>query len=307
MGNSLDGKVAIVTGAGRGLGKSEAIALAKEGARVVIADLGVGKDGSCADEGPAQQVVDEIKGFGGEATTAYGDVGDYSEAGTTIKKAVDTYGDLNIIVNNAGFCRDKMIFNMDEDEFDAVIRVHLKGHFNFISQACSFWRQKAKAGEDVYGRLISTTSEAFLYASLGQPNYAAAKAGIVQLTMVAAQAMIKYGITANAIAPRARTTMTDEGITAQMFAKPDSGFDTFHPDNVAPFVAYLATPMAGRISGHVFVVWGKQVTVVDCPTPGERFENNEDTMWTVESLHEKMDTYFKDKEPVTDGFIVQPF
>ncbi len=307
MGNSLDGKVALVTGAGRGLGKSEAIALAKEGARLVIADLGVGKDGSGKDEGPAQQVVEEIKGFGGEAITASCDVGNYSDAAATIKKAVDTYGDLNIIVNNAGFCRDKMIFNMTEEEFDSVIRVHLKGHFNFISQACSYWRGKAKAGDDMYGRLISTTSEAFLYASIGQPNYAAAKAGIVQLTLVAAQTLVKYGVTANAVAPRARTTMTDEGLTAQMFAKPEDGFDTFHPDNVAPIVTYLATPQAGKISGQVFVVYGKNATVMNCPTPGEQFVNDEDAMWTIEGLHEKMDPYFQGKEPVTDGFITPYF
>ncbi len=308
MGNSLDGKVAIVTGAGRGLGKSEAIALAKEGARLVIADLGAGKDGSGTDEGPAGQVVEEIKGFGGEAVTAFGDVGDHGAAGATIKKAVDTYGDVNIIVNNAGFCIDKMIFNMTSDEFDAVLRVHLKGHFNFISQACSYWRQKAKAGDDIYGRLISTTSEAFLYGSVGQPNYAAAKAGIVQLTLVAAQTMVKYGVTANAVAPRARTKMTDEGLTAQMFAKPEEGFDTFHPDNVAPFVTYLATPMAAKISGQVFVVWGKQATLMKSPTPGERFENDADAMWTIEGLDQKVSPYFKDKEePLGESFIVPYF
>ncbi len=307
MGNSLDGKVAIVTGAGRGLGKSEAIALAKEGARIIVADLGVGKDGSGVDDGPAQQVVEEIKGFGGEATTARVDVGNYSEAGATIQKAVDTYGDLNIVVNNAGFCRDKMIFNMAEDEFDSVLRVHLKGHFNFISQACSYWRGKAKAGEDVYGRLISTTSEAFLYGSVGQPNYAAAKAGIVQLTLVAAQTLVKYGITANAVAPRARTTMTDEGLTAQMFAKPESGFDTFHPDNVAPFVTYLATPMAAKISGQVFVVYGKQATLMKCPTPLENFINDEDAMWTIDNLDQKMSPYFKDKEEILEGSFIVPF
>lgn len=307
MGNSLEGKVALVTGAGRGLGKSYALLLAKEGARVVVADLGVGKNGEGANQDPAHETVEEIKEFGGDATVAFGDVGNYADAGASIKKAIDTFGDLNIVVNNAGFCRDRMIFGMSEEEFDSVVRVHLKGHFNHISQACAYWRNKAKTGGGVYGRLINTASEAFLFGSIGQSNYAAAKAGIVQLTLSAAQAMIKYGVTANAIAPRARTTMTDEGATAQIFAKPEEGFDTFHPDNVAPFVTYLATPMAKRISGHVFIVFGKEITAIQRPTPGEVFINDDDARWTIETLDSKVTPYFVDKQPVVDGFMVQPF
>jgi 3-oxoacyl-[acyl-carrier protein] reductase len=307
MGNSLEGKVALVTGAGRGLGKSYAIDMAKEGARIVIADLGVGKDGDGTDQGPAQGVVEEIKGIGGDAIAVFGDVGNYNDASRTIQSAIETFGDLNIVVNNAGFCRDKMIFSMSEEEFDSVIRVHLKGHFNFISQTCSYWRQRAKDGKPVYGRLINTASEAFLYGSVGQANYASAKAGIMQLTLVAAQAMGKYGITSNAIAPRARTVMTDEGLTAQMFAKPEEGFDAFNPDNVAPFVTYLASPMAEKISGNIFVVWGKQVTVIEKPTAGEVFVNDEDTRWTVEGLDAKLSPYFDKKQPVVDGFAMQPF
>jgi len=307
MGTALEGKVAIVTGAGRGLGKSYALDLAREGVRVVIADLGVGNDGSGKDQDPAQEVAEEIKAFGGEAVVAFGDVGNYTETGATIKKALDTFGDLNIIVNNAGYCRDRMIFSMSEEDFDSVVQVHLKGHFNFISQACAYWRGKAKAGKQVYGRLISTASEAFLYAAVGQPNYSAAKAGIVQLTLVAAQAMLKYGVTANVIAPRARTLMTSIAGSASMFDKPEEGFDFYHPDNVAPFVSYLASPDAGRVSGYVFVVYGSQITIIERPTPGTVFTNDKNERWTMDDLNTKLTPYFADHEPVADGFIVKPF
>ena len=219
MGHSLDGKVAIVTGAGRGLGRAEAIELANQGARVIVNDLGVGADGRGTSQEPAQAVVEEIRSAGGEATAVFGDVGSWSDTEATVKKAVETYGDLHIVVNNAGFCRDRMIFNMAEEEFDAVIRVHLKGHFHFMRMATAYWREQSKAkGAPVYGRLVSTSSEAFLFGSVGQPNYAAAKGGITALTLTAAQAMFKYGVTANAICPRALTSMTQDGITGQMFA-----------------------------------------------------------------------------------------
>ena len=223
----LDGKVAIVTGAGRGLGRVEAIALAKQGARLVINDLGTTSEGSGADEEPARQVVEEIKAFGGEAIVAFGDVASWDDTAAMIKKTIDTFGDLNIVVNNAGFLRDGMIFSMTEEEFDSVVRVHLKGHFCSMRMATEYWRKKAKAGENVYGRLVSTSSEAFLFGSVGQPNYAAAKAGITAMTMAAAQAMIRYGVTANVICPRARTRMNDSGPYAALFAKPESGFDVF--------------------------------------------------------------------------------
>ena len=249
MGNSLEGKVAIVTGAGRGLGRVEAIALAKEGARVVVNDYGVGSDGSGSSQDPAHGVVEEIKGLGGEAIAVFGDVGDWGDTEAAVKKAIDTYGDLNIVVNNAGFCRDRMIFNMAEEEFDAVIRVHLKGHFNYMRMATAYWREQSKAkGAPIYGRLISTSSEAFLFGSVGQPNYAAAKGGITAMTLSAAQGMAKYGVTGNAICPRALTTMTEQGLTGEMFAKPEEGFHTYAPENVAPLVAYLAFRFGRRHS-----------------------------------------------------------
>ena len=209
----LTGKVAVITGAGRGLGREEAIQLAKQGARVVINDIGL-PDAIEA----AQSAVEEIKSFGGEAMAVYGDCADSADAENLLKTTLDSYGDMNIMINNAGFCRDKTIFGMSDEEFDSVVRVHLRGHFVNMRNATKYWREKAKAGDEVYGRLISTSSEAALYGSAGQPNYAAAKAGIVAMTMGAAQLLIKYGITANVIMPRALTDMTAGGQTAEMFA-----------------------------------------------------------------------------------------
>jgi 3-oxoacyl-[acyl-carrier protein] reductase len=251
-------------------------------------------------------VVEEIKAFGGEAIVAFGDVASWDDTTAMIKKAVDTFGDLNIVVNNAGFLRDGMIFSMTEEQFDSVIRVHLKGHFCSMRLATEYWRKKAKAGETVYGRLVSTSSEAFLFGSVGQPNYAAAKAGITAMTMAAAQAMIRYGVTANVICPRARTRMNDSGPYAALFAKPESGFDVYDPENIGPFVAYLASPQAQRISGEVFVIWGKQVTVVGRPTLDTRFENAADAPWTVDTLHQQLGPHFEQREPVADGFSVPP-
>lgn len=302
----LEGKSAIVTGAARGLGRAEALELARLGARVIVNDLGTAGDGTGRDEEPARQVVEEIRKAGGEAIAHFGDVADWNDAESLIKTAIDQFGGLDILVNNAGFLRDQMIFNMTEDAFDSVVRVHLKGHFCTTRFATAYWRQQSKAkGAPVYGRLINTSSEAFIYGSAGQPNYAAAKAGIVAMTLAAAQACIKYGMTGNAIMPRARTRMTDTGPVAAMFAKPEEGFDTFAPENVSPLVGYLASPKAERISGHVFLVWGKNVTVLGRPTTDTRFENDEP--WSVESLDRKLGPHFEKLEPIKDGFAVPPF
>ena len=233
----LDGKVAVVTGAGRGLGRIEALELARLGARLVINDLGVAADGSGRDESAGRAVVDEIKAMGGEAVAHFGDVADWDDSKAMIQTAIERFGDFNILVSNAGFCRDKMIFSMSEADFDAVVRVHLKGHFCGIRHASEYWRNKGKAeGGPVYGRILSTASEAALFADAGQPNYSAAKAGIIALTNAAAQGLIKYGVTANTFLPRARTTMTMSGATAAMFQKPEEGFDVFAPEHVAPLV-----------------------------------------------------------------------
>ncbi len=298
----LDGKVAIITGSGRGLGREHALLLASQGVKVVVNELG----GSPEGEAPANEVVEEIKAAGGEAVAHFCDAADFGATEALFKKALDTYGDVNIMINNAGFCRDGMIFNMAEDQFDCVVRVHLKGHFCNIRHATKYWREKAKAGETVYGRLISTSSEAFLFGSAGQPNYAAAKAGITAMTMAAAQSLIKYGITANVICPRARTDMTAEGITGQMFAKPEEGFDTFGPRNVAPLVAYLASPAAANISGEVFIVWGKRVTVVERPKIENHIDKAGEGRWTSEELHASLGGYFEKRTPVKDGFSVPP-
>ena len=301
----LDGKVAIVTGAGRGLGEVEALELAKLGARVVVNDLGTKSDGSGKDEEPARQVVEAIKKAGGEAVPHFGDVADWNDSKSMFETAISEFGDVNILVNNAGFLRDKMIFNMEEDDFDAVIRVHLKGHFCGLRHAAAYWRGASKEkGEPIYGRIISTSSEAFIFASAGQPNYAAAKAGIVALTGAMAQSCVKYGVTANSIMPRARTRMTDSGITGQMFAKPEEGFDNFHPVHVAPLVGYLASPKAANISGNVFVVWGKAITVVGRPTISDTLQSEE--AWSYDSVDGALGKFFEGKEPIKDSFIVSP-
>lgn len=298
--SELTGKVAIVTGAGRGLGRVEAIELARMGARVVINEI----DRPEAREA-AENAREEIRGFGGEALTVYGDCADWNDSEQLFRTAIEHWGEVNIVVNNAGFCRDKMIFTMSEEEFDSVVRVHLKGHFVNMRHAAAHWRERAKtSGGQVYGRLVSTSSEAFLYGSVGQPNYAAAKAGIVAMTMGAAQALIKYGVTANVIMPRARTDMTMTGPTAALFQKPESGFDAFDPAHVAPFVGYLASPRAQRISGFVFVVWGNQVTVVDGPRLGAQFQT--EGRWNVEQLDATLSPHFDGLRPLVDGFAIVP-
>lgn len=299
----LDGKVAIVTGAGRGLGRVEALELARQGARVIVNDLGTTGDGSGSAEDPAREVVSEIEAMGGQAVAHFGDVADWSDSESCIQRAVDEFGQLDILVNNAGFCRDAMIFNMTEEDFDSVIRVHVKGHFCMMRHAASYWRQASKAaGGPVYGRVINTSSEAALMGSVGQPNYAAAKAGIVSMTGVMAQACSRYGVTANVIMPRARTRMNDSGMLGAIFAKPEEGFDTFAPENVAPLVAYLASPEAGNISAHLLLVWGKNVTVMNRPTQGAGFESDE--TWTVSALSDQLKPHFEKLEPITDGFFV---
>jgi 3-oxoacyl-[acyl-carrier protein] reductase len=301
----LTGKVAVITGAGRGLGREEAIQLARQGARVVINDI----DRPDATEA-AHSAVEEIKRFGGEAIAVFGDCADSADAENLMKTTLDTFGDMNIMINNAGFCRDKTIFGMSDDEFDSVVRVHLRGHFVNMRNATAHWREKAKAGEAVYGRLISTSSEAAIYGSAGQPNYAAAKAGIIAMAMGAAQLLDKYGITSNVIMPRALTDMTAGGQTAEMFAPPaDGGFHAFDPANVAPLVGYLASPEAGRISGEVMVVWGSEVSILQRPKLLDAIANPKGAQkWSVDDLHTALGEHYNDSYvPVWGGYTVPPF
>jgi 3-oxoacyl-[acyl-carrier protein] reductase len=301
----LDGKVAIVTGAAHGLGRAHALALAGMGARVVVNDLGTAADGSGRDEGPARAVVEEIRAAGGDAVAHFGDVADWTDAQALVRTAVEHFGDLHILLNNAGFTRDGTIFNMSEEDFDSVVRVHLKGHFCPTKFACIHWRERSKAkGGPVYGRVLSTASESFFFSPPGQPNYSAAKAGVVSLTMGVAQLMLKYGVTANVVMPRARTRMTLGGATAAIFQKPEEGFDNFAPENSTPLFCYLASPRAERISGHLFVVWGKQVKLIGRPEPAALFENA--GVWTVDDLHRQLGPHFEKLEPVTDGYSVPP-
>lgn len=298
----LEGKVAAVTGAAHGLGRIEALALAAQGARVVVADLGTAGDGTGTDADAAHAVVEEIVAAGGEAVAHFGDAADWHDAEAMIRLAVETWGDFNILVNNAGFCRDRMIFSMSEEDFDAVIRVHVKGHFCGIRHAAGYWRDRAKQGRPVYGRIVSTASEAAIFQSIGQPNYAAAKAGIIALTGSAAQALAKYGVTANTIMPRARTRMTDSGPTAKFFARPESGFDTFAPEHVAPLVTYLASAASARSSGNVFIVWGKSIGVLEAPGRSAEFEA--DGPWTHDAVDLALTRWFEGREPLVDSYIV---
>jgi 3-oxoacyl-[acyl-carrier protein] reductase len=301
----LEGQVAVVTGAAHGLGRIHALNLAQLGARVVVNDLGAGADGTGRNEEPARAVVEEIEKAGGEAVAHFGDIADWETSKGLIQTAIDSFGDLNILVNNAGFLRDGTIFNMSEEDFDAVIRVHLKGHFVPSKFACIHWRERSKSsGGPIFGRLINTASEAYLFGSPGQPNYSAAKAGITSMTMGIAQLMQKYGVTANVVLPRARTRMTMTGPTAAIFEKPEDGFDNFAPENASPLFCYLATPRAQRISGHVFVVWGKQVTIIAGPSNDTSFDASE--TWTVDNLHEQLGPHFEKLEPVKDGYSMSP-
>jgi NAD(P)-dependent dehydrogenase (short-subunit alcohol dehydrogenase family) len=260
----LDGKVAIVTGAGRGIGREEALLLAKHGAKVVVNDLGGHFDGTGADTRPAQQVVDEIKAAGGEAVANYESVADFKAAKRIVQCALDTFGKLNILVNNAGILRDRMIFNMTEEEWDAVINVHMKGTFNCTRHACEYWREQHKLGNVLNGRVINTSSDSGLLGNAGQPNYGPAKAAVATLAIVVDAEMQKYSVTANAIAPMARTRLTVDATpqTAGTMDVKEGEFDFFHPRHVAPLVVWLASDEAANVHGEVFRVGGGCVWLV---------------------------------------------
>ncbi|KUL66440.1 MULTISPECIES: SDR family oxidoreductase [Streptomyces] len=262
------GRVAVVTGAGRGLGRAHALALAAEGAKVVVNDLGVGLDGAAETDGPAQRVVDEIRALGGEAVAHGGDIATTDGAASLITTALEAFGRLDTLVNNAGFLRDRMLVNLGEDDWDAVMRVHLKGHFLPLRHAAAHWRAEAKGGRTPQARVVNTSSGAGLLGSVGQGNYSAAKAGIIGLTLVAAAEMDRYGVQINAIAPAARTRMTEHTFAETMAAPGEGGFDAMAPENVSPLVVWLGSAASTGVTGRVFEVEGGRITVMEGWRPG---------------------------------------
>jgi NAD(P)-dependent dehydrogenase (short-subunit alcohol dehydrogenase family) len=291
---TLDGKVAIVTGAGRGIGRGEALALAAEGAAVVVNDLGSSADGTTVETSPADEVVAEITASGGRAVADRNDVASWSGAEALVATAVDTFGRLDVLVNNAGFLRDAMSFNMDEAAWDDVVRVHLKGHFAPTRFAAAYFRERHKGGDESGGTIVNTVSEAGLYGGTGQANYVAAKAGIAGMTIGLARELKRYGVRVNAVAPRARTRMTEE-MLGDFAAAPEGAFDEWHPDNVGPVVAWLASDDAADVSGQVFVVIGGRLhrfrgwEMVGEIEQGER--------WSVQAIAARRGELFGDDRP----------
>lgn len=285
MGHTLEGRVAVVTGAGAGLGRAEAIGLAAEGATVIVNDLPRALDDS--------DVIEQITATGGTAHALPGDIGESATATAIMTTATEKLGGLDIVMNNAGVVRDKMLFNMSDDDWDLVIRVHLRGHFLLNRNAAAHWRAASKqAGGPVYGRLINTSSEAGLLGPEGQANYGAAKAGITALTLSASRALRRYGVRANAICPRARTAMT-----ADVFGEtPADGVDPLDPAHVVRLVTYLAGPDADDVTGQVFVVYGPQVTLMAAPTIDEVF-TADGNAWQPEDLSKVLTSYFASREP----------
>jgi NAD(P)-dependent dehydrogenase (short-subunit alcohol dehydrogenase family) len=262
MSGLCEGRVVIVTGAGRGIGRAHALAFARQGARVVVNDLGAALDGTGGGSGPAGEVVDEIRSLGGEAIANGADVADFEAAAALVEAAIARFGRLDVVVNNAGFLRDRMFVSTSEVEWDAVVRVHLKGHFCVSRHACAYWRNKSKAGQPVDARIINTSSGAGLQGSVGQSSYSAAKAGIAALTLVQAAELGRYGVTANAIAPAARTRMT-ETVFSDMKAPEDGRFDENAPENVSPLVVWLGSAEARDVTGRVFEVKGGKIGISD--------------------------------------------
>jgi NAD(P)-dependent dehydrogenase (short-subunit alcohol dehydrogenase family) len=279
---TFDGKVALVTGAGRGIGREEAKLLAAEGARVVVNDVGGSADGSGSDAGPAQEVVDEILAAGGDAAANTDDISTWAGAAALVDQAVGTFGRLDVVINNAGILRDRLSFNMSEQEWDAVIAVHLKGHFAVARHAAAHWRAVAKeSGDPAGGAIVNTASESGLYGNAGQANYAAAKAGIAAMTIVLARELERIGVRVNAIAPVARTRLTEE--LAGEYMKPDeTGFDRFAPSNVAAVACWLASDLAAGISGQVVKVQGGVLQLLEGWRP--LTEVLDDKEWTLDSV-----------------------
>ena len=285
---ALDGRVAIITGAGRGLGRQHALLFAREGARVVVNDLGSDADGSGADPGPARAVAREVESLGAEAVADCGDVSDWEDARRLVRTAVEAFGDLHVLVNNAGIVRDRFLVNMHEQEWDDVMRVHLKGHFATTRWAAAYWRDRSRAGEEVSASVVNTSSTSGLLGNPGQSNYGAAKAGIAAFTQICALELPRYGVRVNCVVPAARTRLTDAvpGL-AEVVRAPadDAGFDVWDPANVSPLVAYLATADCPA-NGRVLFVHGGKVQVFQPWTLSDAVERDE--RWTVGDLREEL-------------------
>jgi NAD(P)-dependent dehydrogenase (short-subunit alcohol dehydrogenase family) len=279
---ALDGRVAIITGAGRGLGREHALLFACEGAKVVVNDLGGDMHGEGGDPSSAMQTVEDIKAMGGEAVVNGDNVADWDGAQRMVQQAIDAFGDLHVLVNNAGILRDRVIVNMTEAEWDAVIAVHLKGHFCPTRHAAAYWREQTKAGKEVRASIVHTSSTSGLFANPGQANYGAAKTGIATLSQICAKELSRYGVRSNAIAPAARTRLTEAtpGLS-EVVKPPEEGFDVWDPANVSPFVAYLATADC-PFTGETFLVQGGVVQRVQSWKTAEKIDKGD--RWTVEEL-----------------------